>query len=172
MIAFIRLEIVLDHTGPCGALALTHSFSSAEPSRKVTILTSFLRASTGHKRGFQKFFNRTGRQRTTLLRFAFLRRVVNEKRTASSEKTNDLRSIAAISATLQQGPSVTRVTAYPDSIESGNELFEPSEVRCKKNLSGLHITGYLGCGEGPQLGDTGSLPLSMQKHIQLRLADS
>ena len=46
---FIHLAIVLDVTGPCGALVLTHSFSSAEPDQKVTLaLIRFLMASIGH----------------------------------------------------------------------------------------------------------------------------
>ena len=53
---FIHLAIVLDFTGPCGALVLTHSFSSAAPDQKVTLaLIRLLMASIGHKRESQNF---------------------------------------------------------------------------------------------------------------------
>jgi hypothetical protein len=62
MTFLIHLEIVLDDTGPCGALELTHSFSSAEPDGKAAVaLTKFLIASTGHSREFEIFlFKKTG----------------------------------------------------------------------------------------------------------------
>jgi hypothetical protein len=139
---FIHLAIVLDDTGPCGALTLIHRFSSAEPDRKAAVaLTKLLMASTGHTRGFSNFLiERDAKEPDRCV----LRRVDNEKRTASSEKTNDFRLIAVISATLIKEASATSVTAFLVITGSGNESFEPSELRCNKILSGLHITVYLG----------------------------
>ena len=82
MTAFIHLAIVLDVTGPCGALVLTHSFSSAEPDRKAALaLKRFLMASIGHNRKFRNFFIEMDIQG---LDHCVLRG--NEKRTLTSEK--------------------------------------------------------------------------------------
>ena len=82
MTAFIHLAIVLDVTSPCGALVLTHSFSSAEPDQKAALaLKRFLMASIRHNREFQNFLiemDIQGLDRCVLRD--------NEKKTVSSEK--------------------------------------------------------------------------------------
>jgi hypothetical protein len=106
--AFIHLAIVLDVTCPCASLVLTHSFSSAEPDQKVTLaLIRFLMASIGHNRESPNFLvemDIQGLDRCVLRDNE--KRVDNEKRTPSSEKTNDFRSIAAISATLKEAHQI------------------------------------------------------------------
>ncbi|KAK4009252.1 hypothetical protein OUZ56_018368 [Daphnia magna] len=128
MTAFIHLAIVLDDTCPCGALSLTYSFSSAKPDRKAAVaLTNFLMASTGHSRGFSNVLiemDIKGPDRCVL------RRVDNEKRTASSEKTKDFRSIAAISATLIKEASATR-HSFINLITNGCSLIGPPSIESR-----------------------------------------